>query len=175
MSALRNPTQHDQLLNYQLKRLLTIGGAPAVRLCEGGYGIARQEWRLLAALVEHGPLAPTALAQQAHIELARVSRTVKSLNAKHLVERVAGTSDRRRALLSATDEGRALYQELLPRLAAINARLMAILDPGEARLLEDFLARLTAHAEAIHAAGDAVAVKTGRYRGGSRRVWEARR
>jgi hypothetical protein len=31
---------------------------PAIRLCEGGYGIARTEWRLIAALVESGPLSP---------------------------------------------------------------------------------------------------------------------
>jgi DNA-binding MarR family transcriptional regulator len=174
MSALAHPTQHDQLLNYQLKRLLMIGGAPAVRLCEGGYGIARQEWRLLAALVEHGPLSPTDLAEQAHIELARVSRTVKSLAAKHFVERVTSTSDRRRALLAATGNGQQLYRELLPQLAAINARLMAVLDAGEALLLEQFLARLTVQAEAIHAAGDGVAVKTDRHLGGSRRLWEGR-
>ena len=172
MSALGHPTQHDQLLNYQLKRLLTLGGAPAIRLCEGGYGIARQEWRLMAALVEHGPLSPSELAQQAHIEFARVSRTVKSLSAKRLVERVTSSSDRRRALLAATQKGKLLYTELMPQLAAINSRLMAVLDDGEALLLEQFLARLTAQAEAIHAAGDGVAVKTGRHLGGSRRIWE---
>jgi DNA-binding MarR family transcriptional regulator len=172
MSALSNPTQHDHLLNYQLKRLLTIGGAPAIRLCEGRYGIARQEWRLVAALVEHGPLSPGELARESHIEFARVSRTIKSLNAKGLVERVTVSNDRRRASLAATDKGQQLYRELFPQLAAINARLMTVLTTAEAVLLEDFLARLTARAEAVHAAGDGVPVKTGRHLGGSRRIWE---
>lgn len=50
MSVLQHPRKHDDLLNYRLKRLFSLGGAPAVRLCEGRYGIARNEWRMIAAL-----------------------------------------------------------------------------------------------------------------------------
>ena len=70
-SRLADPQEHDDLLNYQLKRLVRLGGAPAIRLCEGRYGIARTEWRLVAALVETGPLSPMALAERAGIEPGR--------------------------------------------------------------------------------------------------------
>lgn len=171
MSALSDPRQHDDLLNYQLKRLLTIGGAPAVRLCEGSFGVARQEWRLTAALVEGGPMSPTALAEATHIEPGRVSRGVKSLIDKKLVERIAAPGDRRRALLAATGEGQRLYRELFPQLAEINRRLVSVLDEQESVLLEGLLRRLTDQARAIEAAGGGVAVKTERRLGGSRRFW----
>ena len=61
MSRLKQPQEHDDLLNYQLKRLLNLGGAPAIRLCEGRYGVARMEWRLVAALQEDGPMPLLAL------------------------------------------------------------------------------------------------------------------
>ena len=45
MQHLQDPQRHDDLLNYRLKRLVGLGGAPAVRLCEGRFGISRTEWR----------------------------------------------------------------------------------------------------------------------------------
>jgi DNA-binding MarR family transcriptional regulator len=170
MSALKNPAVHDDLLNYRLKRLVNLGGAPAVRLCEGAYGITRQEWRLTAALVENGAMAIGELAERSRVEPARVSRAIKDLVRKGLVERTRGADDKRQARLAATPRGHALYRELLPRLAQINRRLMEVLDEGEAALLETFLARLTAQAEKIHAEGGGVEEKTGRYLGTSRRT-----
>jgi DNA-binding MarR family transcriptional regulator len=169
MGTLKNPGCHDELLNYQLKRLVTLGGAPAIRLCEGGYGVARSEWRLTAALVEDGPLTVGDLAQRAGIEAARVSRLLKALLEKGLVQRSPSTGAHRAVVLSATPRGQALYRELLPRLADINRNLMTVLDEGEAALLQDFLARLTARAEAVHAQGGGVNEKTDRYLGTSRR------
>ena len=168
MGSLKDPASHDDLLNYQLKRLLALGGAPAIRLCEGGYGIARFEWRLTAALVENGPMSVGELAARTHTEPARVSRSVKVLVDKGFVQRTPARRGQA-VLLSMTEQGGALYRDLLPRLAAINRNLMAVLSEQEARLLQDFLARLTAQAKAIHAGGGGVALKTGRYLGALQR------
>jgi DNA-binding MarR family transcriptional regulator len=171
MSALKQPARHDDLLNFQLRRLVRLGGAPAVRLCEGRYGVARQEWRLTAALVERGPMSVGALADYALVEAARVSRMVPVLVRKGLVARTAGRSDARKALLSGTERGHRLYAELLPQLAAINRRLTEVLTEQEALLLEDLLARLTAQALRIHAEGGGVAAKAQRHVGGATRTW----
>lgn len=173
MDHLKHPMRHDDLLNYQLKRLLALGGAPAIRLCEGGYGIARQEWRLTAALVEHGAMSISELAERSCVEQARVSRAVKELVGKGLVCRMPGDSGRRRALVTATERGRALYRELLPRLASINQRLMEALSDSEAQVLEQLLWKLTVQAQAIHAEGGGVAMKTGRHLGIRRRARQA--
>lgn len=73
-------------------------------------------------------------------------------------------------MLRATAAGSALYAELMPRLAAINRRLMEVLDEREAAQLEDFLARLTAQARAVEEEGGGVDVKARRYLGIGRRV-----
>lgn len=171
MSALKQPARHDDLLNFQLRRLVRLGGAPAVRLCEGRYGVARQEWRLTAALVERGPMTVGALADYALIEPPRVSRMVPALVRKGLVERSAGRGDARKGLLAATERGHRLYAELLPQLAAINRRLTDVLTEPEALLLEELLARLTAHAAQIHAEGGGVTAKAQRHAGGASRTW----
>lgn len=171
MSALGDPQQHDDLLNFRLKRLLTLSGAPAVRLCEGGFGVARQEWRLLAALVEHGGMSPSSLAEHTGMESARVSQTVTRLVQKGLVERVELPSDRRRASLRATQAALELYAALFPQLAGINRRLMAALDDEETAMLERCLDKLTQRAREIHDEGGGVQARADRHRGGSQRFW----
>jgi DNA-binding MarR family transcriptional regulator len=170
MSRLKQPRQHDDFLNYQLKRLLTLGGAPAIRLCEGRHGVARMQWRLLAALHEEGPMPLSTLVRRTEIDQARVSRAVAALVAKDLVRRrqpvPAG-----RPLLELTDAGRELYAELFPALAAINQRIMAVLDDSEAAALEGYLQRLTTQAREILQQGGGVDARTDRRLGGSRRLW----
>ncbi len=171
MDRLHEPQCHDDLLNYRLKRLLTLGGAPAIRLCEGRYGIARLEWRLVAALVESAAMSPSALARRAHVDPARVSNALRRLVAKGLVQRTSLPGDARRAVVAATAEGEALYRSLWPQLAAINRRLMGALDASEALVLDRCLAKLTALAEQIYDEGGGVDERTDRRLGGSRRFW----
>jgi DNA-binding MarR family transcriptional regulator len=171
MTALQDPQQHDHLLNFQLKRLLRKSGAPAIRLCEGGYGVTRSEWRLVAALVEGGPASASALAQYTQLDQGRLSRTLDALVTKQLVERHAWAGDRRRSTLRATERGQELYAELFPRLALINRRLMAVLDDEEAACLETCLRKLTDCARRIEESGGGVESRTDRRLGGSRRFW----
>jgi DNA-binding MarR family transcriptional regulator len=169
MSGLADPTEHDELLNFRLKRLVKLGGAPAIRLCEGRYRVTRLQWRMLAALVESGPLSPSMLAEVVRQERAIVSRHVTELVSKELVQRIARAGDRRRAELVATPAGHRLYEELFPLLAQINRRLMMALTASEAATLERLLDKLTVRARQIHAEGDGDDARADRRHGGSRR------
>jgi DNA-binding MarR family transcriptional regulator len=171
MTALQDPRTHDDLLNFQLKRLLRKSGAPAIRLCEGRFGVTRSEWRLVAALVEHGPTSRSALSQYTQLDQARLSRILETLLAKNLVERHAVAGDHRRLSLAATERGRQLYAELFPQLALINRRLMEALDEQEAACLERCLSKLTECARQIYDSGGGVDSRTERRLGGSRRFW----
>lgn len=173
MSRLPDPQQHDDLLNFQLKNLVAIGGAPAIRLCEGRFGVSRCQWRLVAALTEDGPMSPSQLAARTRWELARISKLLTEILGKGLVERVTEAADQRRATVRVTAAGRKLYAELFPLLAAINRRLMAVLDDDEARVLESCLRKLTERACAIDAEGGGVDVRADRWRGGTRRAGQA--
>jgi hypothetical protein len=84
-----------------------------------------------------------------------------------LVQRVAA---KRGNSLAATQQGQAMYAELFPQLVQINRRLMAVLDPAEADLLERTLAKLLAHALVLYEEGGGVAARANRRQGGSRKV-----
>lgn len=148
--SLRSPQHIDQLLNYRLLRLYAVSGAPVIRLLEGRYGISRREWRLLALLALHGELSPSGLAALGHLDRPRATRGVQALEAKQLVQRCAEPGHAGRQRLSLTPAGQGLYDELFPQIAAINRRVMAVLDEPLSHALDEALTRLTAEAERLN-------------------------
>ena len=57
------------------------------------------------------------------------------------------------------EEGRAVYNALLPRIAAINRELLSVLAPAEVEVLDGLLRRLNAQALRVGAVGDDVVPK----------------
>ncbi|WP_439588712.1 MarR family winged helix-turn-helix transcriptional regulator [Hydrogenophaga sp.] len=167
--SIDQPRGQRDLLNYRLKTLFALSGAPGLRLFEGGFGIARAEWRLLAILVEDGAMSPTQLATRAHMESARASRLITSLMGKQLVLRVELETDRRRAVLQATEAAHALFAQIFPLLVKINAELVEVLDAAEREVFEQCLRKLTGRARELADRGVAPEVSANRWMGSVRR------
>jgi DNA-binding MarR family transcriptional regulator len=81
---------------------------------------------LLAQLVMGGERRATDLAADAFLDLSTVSRQVRSLVERGLVERRPDPDDRRGAMLSATADGRATFEHYRRRR---DKRLEALLEP----------------------------------------------
>lgn len=139
----------DDLLLYRLSRLSSVAGAIVVRLCEGGYGITRREWGVVAQLYENGCLPPSVLAERMHRDRARTSRTLTALGQKKLVLRTIPANDRRSALMGLTPAGRELYEALMPQIQVINSQILKALQPDEAACFDEALERLQARAQIL--------------------------
>lgn len=139
-----------------------------VRLCEGRFGITRREWRLLAAVVEYGPLTSAELAATAKLDLVRTSRALGSLCGKGWVDRGRDTDDKRITNVMATESGQALYHAMLPEIAHLNDLLMADLTPDEGRQLLHLLQLVAQRGERM-SNENVVADKASRRQGGTRR------
>ena len=161
----------DDLLLYRMGQFTAVAGAMVVRLCEGGHGVTRREWGVIAQLqgLPEG-LPPSALAERMNRDRARTSRALGSLQAKGLVQRVTLPSDRRSARVSLTPAGQALYDTLMPQVQAINARILAVLDPAQKQAFDESLARLRAQAQQLLTEMGPELPKADRRRGGSRRT-----
>ncbi len=139
----------DDLLLYRMARLSSTAGAMVVRLCEGGYGITRREWAVVAQLYENGSLPPSVLAERMHRDRARTSRVLTALIGKQLVSRTVPAHDRRSALVTLTPAGQRLYEALMPQIQAINGQILSALQPAEAANFDDALEALQDKAQSL--------------------------
>jgi DNA-binding MarR family transcriptional regulator len=110
-------------------------------------GLSRPEFDLLGALRRTGhELTPSELARETFSSGAAVTKRLKQLTERGLVERRGDTRDRRVAHVRLTDAGRDLVDGILPEQLAYETAVLSGLDPtgqGElALLLSELLGRL---------------------------------
>jgi DNA-binding MarR family transcriptional regulator len=139
----------DDLLLYRLNRLSAQAGAMVVRLCEGGFGITRREWRLLGLMQDGEELTSSALAQRVQLDRARTSRVTTSLIDKGLLAREVPQGNRREVRLRLTPAGLALRQALMPQVQTINQRILSVLNHDEMAQLDHLIQRLHVSAQTL--------------------------
>jgi DNA-binding MarR family transcriptional regulator len=93
-------------IGEELARLMRLIGAWKQRVRDEGWG----DRLLLGRLAEHGPLRATDLAADTLLDLSTVSRQIRSLVERGLVERRPDPEDGRGALLSPTQAGLAAVE-----------------------------------------------------------------
>jgi DNA-binding MarR family transcriptional regulator len=119
-------------------------------------GLSRPEFDLLGALRRTGhELTPGELARETFSSGAAVTKRVKQLTERGLVERRGDTRDRRVAHLRLTDAGRDLVDAVLPEQLAYETAVLSALDAGRqgelAALLGELLGRLEGRLGALRA------------------------
>jgi len=138
----------DDYLPYLLRRAdQTLSEAFYAVLTESG--VARSEWRVLAVLEELGPLSVLDLTDAALSPQPTVTHAVRRLEARGLVTRTAGATDRRQRIVAVTEEGAALTRRLIR--AARRLETVALADLGGGEDLVEPLRRLISSLEGARA------------------------
>ena len=88
------------------------------------------------------PLSPTTIADRLIVTTASVTSLLDTLERRGLVERRADPSDRRRLLVSITDDGVAVVNAFLPELVALQTAAMSTLSEQQRRQLIGLLTRV---------------------------------
>lgn len=143
------PTGIHQMLLFRLGRYLGTAGALAVRMCEAHFGITRRQWVVMATVADHEGLLSSELAERVQLDRSRTSRALTGLEVKGWVQRTPLPGDHRRVAVSLTEQGRRMYEVIMPRMAQIHLDLVAVLDDEEVRQLDALLARLHGQARAL--------------------------
>ncbi|MFR9796865.1 MarR family winged helix-turn-helix transcriptional regulator [Streptomyces sp. MS06] len=117
-------------------------------------GLSRSEFDLLGALRRTGhELTPGELVRETFSSGAAVTKRLKQLTERGLVERRGDTRDRRVAHLRLTDAGRDLVDVILPEQLAYETAVLSVLDGGRqdqlASLLSELLGRLEGRPAAL--------------------------
>jgi MarR family transcriptional regulator, lower aerobic nicotinate degradation pathway regulator len=128
--------------------LINQTAIPAQRLVAAGLaerGATRQQYALLAALDERGPASQAALGRRGGIDPSDMVALVNELVAGGLVARTPDPHDRRRNVVTITDEGREHLERLDALVAKLQDDLLAPLTPAERSKLVRLLTKLVAH------------------------------
>lgn len=105
------------------------------------------QYRLLHAMIEHGPLPMRALAVAVGANQSSVSRSMQRLENAGLAARTQSTSDLRSFTVQITDEGRRVHTFLVDRAFGLYEDIFAVFTTEERLELASLLERLLKSAE----------------------------
>lgn len=113
-----------------------------IRAMLSDVGITEQQWRVLRVLHEAGPQEPTRIADRACLLLPSLTRILQKLSEKGLIERAPDRVDRRKQVISITDQGRALIEDNLTTSIEIMESIKAKMGVQNYEALLDLLNQL---------------------------------
>jgi len=118
------------------------------------FHLSAPEWRTMAVLGRYGAMTANSVVEHTAMDKVRVSRAVARLLVAGHVTRRTDATDRRRAILDLTTEGRAVYDRIVPLVLAVEAELLADLSDEERLVLEAAVRKLEARTAKTSAVDD---------------------
>jgi DNA-binding MarR family transcriptional regulator len=120
------------------------------------YGLDIPEWRVLATLgFRKEACSAQYISQCTRTHKSTISRAVTALLERELIERVANEDDRREFRLRMTRKGKALYDELIPRLLRREQEILACLSTQERKEFGRLLGKIEQSLELIQTSEEA--------------------
>jgi homoprotocatechuate degradation regulator HpaR len=106
------------------------------------HGLTEQQWRILRALASVETIEVTELAHVAFLLGPSLSRILRDLEARHLIERRAAEADLRRGVVSISPKGLKLIEAVAPTSEAIYAAITRRYGARKLAELQDMLREL---------------------------------
>jgi len=119
------PDDADRLFGHRNLPLLLLQARERVianfRPALNAAGVTEQQWRIVRALLEQGPLEPRQIVTLCAISSPSLAGVLARMDDLGLVRRVRLDHDQRRVRVSLTAKSRALARSLAPQIEAIYA------------------------------------------------------
>lgn len=121
------------------------------------HGLTEQQWRILRALAAIDAAEVTELARTAFLLGPSLSRILRDLEARHLIERKTAKADQRRSMVSISKEGVKLMASVAPSSEAIYAEITRRFGARRLAELQEMLGELEQSLAGLGAADEATA------------------
>ena len=118
------------------------------------HGLTEQQWRILRALTAVEAIEVTELARVAFLLGPSLSRILRDLEARQLIERRTAKADLRRAVVSISAKGLKLIEAVAPTSEAIYAEITNRYGSRKLAELQDMLAELERGLAEMEVAGE---------------------
>jgi DNA-binding MarR family transcriptional regulator len=141
---------------FRLNRLAAEVSAALSAEYQQRYGLDIPEWRVLATLgFRNEACSAQYISHCTRTHKSTISRAVTALLTRQLVERVENRDDRREYALRMTRKGKALYQELIPRLLRKEHEILSCLSAQQRKDFAAMLGKIEKNLELVQTSEEA--------------------
>ena len=142
--------QLEHFLPYRLSLLTNTVSQGIAQSYRQEHDISVIEWRILAVLGRFPGLTASEVVERTAMDKVAISRAVKSLMEKDLLQRKTDKADRRRMRLYITPvAGQQVLNQVIPRAQQYEQRLLETLDASEVKTLNKILNKLQERAKTL--------------------------
>lgn len=134
------PWEGAPRLSYLLKQVERAGRG-ALDKVSRHHGITAAQYTALSVLARHPGMSSAQLGRRSFASPQSANELVVALERRRLVSREARTSNRRVLGISLTPAGSAVLAACDAEVAAVEDRMLRLLDPAERRAMRDLLER----------------------------------
>lgn len=106
------------------------------------HGVTEQQWRVLRTLSGGGALEAAELAKRAFLRPPSLSRILRDLESRRLIERGQADHDLRRSVVEISKRGLALIEEVTPESLQATAEIERLVGARKLRQLRELLHEL---------------------------------
>ncbi len=104
------------------------------------HGLTEQQWRVIRALAEYGPIDAGELAKESFLLAPSLTRILQFLENEKIIRRAVDASDQRKSVVSLSARGKALFQQIAPASERLYAQIEAAFGEDRLQALYDLLA-----------------------------------
>jgi len=108
----------------------------------GANGLTQRQFAVLAVLAAQDGVSQSELVVRTGIDRSTLAEMVARMEAKGLTQRTKSVTDSRANSVTLTATGRAIYEEAMPKLAEVDAAVLARLPVNKRAGFVDLLTRL---------------------------------
>ena len=141
---------------FRLNRLAAEVSSALSNEYQERYGLDIPEWRVLATLgFRNDACSAQFISDCTRTHKSTISRAVTALMQRQIIERIENEDDRREFRLRMTRKGRALYEDLIPRLLRREQDILACLSTPERKELGRLLGKIEQSLDLIQTSEEA--------------------
>jgi DNA-binding MarR family transcriptional regulator len=139
----------EEFLPYRLAILSHTVSSLIARVYDKRFGLTIPEWRVIAIVGRFPGLSAVEVAERTMLDKVAVSRAVTKLIKAGRIDREFADADRRRSILTLSEDGRKVHDEIAPLALAMEDDLLHGLDEAQIESLNTVIDRLLVRARLI--------------------------
>jgi DNA-binding MarR family transcriptional regulator len=139
----------EDFLPYRLAILSHTVSSLIARVYDKRFGLTIPEWRVIAIVGRFPGLSAVEVAERTMLDKVAISRAVTKLIKANRIDRQFADADRRRSILTLSEEGRKVHNEVAPFALEMEQDLLHGLDDEQIQILNTAIERLLARARLI--------------------------